>query len=41
MHVGMMGFGGGHAQGVGEAGVVLCQWQGLFSQGGGCNWVVY
>ena len=41
MHVGMMGFDGGRAQGVGEAGAVLRQWQGLFGQGGGCSWVVY
>ena len=37
MHVGMMGFGGGCVRGVGEAGAVLHQWQGLFDQGGGCG----
>ena len=41
MHVGIMGFGGGHVQGVGKAGAVLHQRRGLFGQGGGCGWVVY
>ena len=41
MHVGMMGFGGGHAQGVGEVGAILHWWWGLFGQGDGCSLVVY
>ena len=41
MHIGMLGFGGGCAQGVGEAGAVLHQQWGLFGQGGGWDWVVY